>query len=138
MRHFCGWKGASPVNRDPGLAALKIQLPGSMRACLFGVGRKRPGAGAVPAVQAHCAFSALWTLGKSSCVAGLTLITTETDLDQVSVSILSWGPEGLWEVPGRSGQSSGSPFPRLKKRLSFLWFDFLWKKNSTSKNKIEK
>lgn len=34
--------GASPVDRDPGLADLKIQLPGSMKACLFGV-REEPG-----------------------------------------------------------------------------------------------
>lgn len=47
-RDFCGWEWsleekieASPVDRDSGLADLKIQLPGSMRACLFGVGEER-------------------------------------------------------------------------------------------------
>lgn len=42
MRDFCGWEqspegktGALPVGRDPGLAALKIQLPRSLTTCLF-------------------------------------------------------------------------------------------------------
>lgn len=120
MRHFCGWQGASPVNRDPGLAALKIQLPRSMRACLFGVGRRRPGAWAVAAVSAHCAFRALWTLGKSSCIPGLTLIITETGIWTKRVfPTLSWGPEGLWEVPWAEWAELWVSSPQTQKE-SFL------------------
>lgn len=47
MRDFCDWDwlqrksmGSSPVDRDPGLAALNIQLPGGIWAWLSGVGEE--------------------------------------------------------------------------------------------------
>ena len=49
MRDFCDcdWlqrekMGASPMDRDPGLAALNIQLPGIVWVCLLERGRKGP------------------------------------------------------------------------------------------------